>query len=115
MIDKLTYIETENEKYPVMFSINVFEAIQDQYGSFDNWVKEIEKEEPNVKALKFALTEAINEGIDIENEKLNEKRPFLTTKQVGRILTEVGIDGATGAIQTSLSVGYDGEKEDSKN
>ena len=34
---------------------------------------------------------AINEGIDLENEKNNTKKPFLTDKQVGRLISEVGV------------------------
>ena len=34
----------------------------------------------------------INEGIDIENEENNEKRSHLTTKQVGRLLYEIGLE-----------------------
>ena len=34
----------------------------------------------------------INEGIDIENESKEVKREFLTDKQVGRIITEIGME-----------------------
>lgn len=34
----------------------------------------------------------INEGIDIENEVTETKREFLTKKQVGRIITDFGIE-----------------------
>ena len=37
----------------------------------------------------------LNEGIDIENETAETKQPFLTSKQVGRMLTEVGIEDIT--------------------
>lgn len=52
-------------------------------------------EEPDIKSLKFFMTEAINEGIEIENEKHGEKRKLLTSKQVGRILTEIGFSNLT--------------------
>ena len=48
-----------------------------------------ERVEADIKALKFFLTEAINEGIEIENEKNGEKLKLITAKQVGRILSEV--------------------------
>ena len=37
----------------------------------------------------------LNEGIDIENENLEEKRPFLSQKQVGRLITKMGIEKTT--------------------
>ena len=78
MIDKINYLETKTEKYPLVFSLNVMEAIQDKYGSIDKWSSLIQKNgEPDIKALKFFMTEAINEGIEIENEKNNDRsRPL---------------------------------------
>lgn len=87
-----------------MFSLNVMEAIQDKYGSIDKWSSLIQKNgEPDIKALKFFMTEAINEGIEIENEKNNEKRKSVTSKQVGRILTEVGLSNTANKIMTTIS------------
>ena len=104
MIDKVNYLETETEKYPLVFSLNVMEAIQDKYGSIDKWSSLIQKNgEPDIKALKFFITEAINEGIEIENEKNNEKRKSVTSKQVGRILTEVGLSDTANKIMTTIS------------
>lgn len=104
MIDKINYLETESEKYPLVFSLNVMEAIQDKYGSIDKWSSLIQKNgEPEIKALKFFMTEAINEGIEIENEKNNEKRKSVTSKQVGRILTEVGLSDTANKIMTTIS------------
>ena len=80
MIDKVNYLETKTEKYPLVFSLNVMEAIQDKYGSIDKWSSLIQKKrETDIKSLKFFMTEAINEGIEIENEKNNEKRKSVTS------------------------------------
>ena len=104
MIDKVNYLETKTERYPLVFSLNVMEAIQDKYGSIDKWSSLIQKNgEPDIKALKFFMTEAINEGIEIENEKNNEKRKSVTSKQVGRILTEVGLSDTANKIMTTIS------------
>ena len=68
MIDKITYLETDSEKFPLAFTLNVMEALQDEYGTLSEWSELIRNQkEPNIKALKFFITEAINEGIDIEN------------------------------------------------
>ncbi len=104
MVDKINYLETEKEKYPLVFSLNVMESIQDKYGSIEKWSELIQHSgEPDIKALKFFMTEAINEGIEIENEKNNEKRKSITAKQVGRILTEVGLAGTANKIMNTIS------------
>ena len=45
MLEIKKYIESGSEKYPVIFSFNVLEEIQDKYDSFDNWSHVIEGEE----------------------------------------------------------------------
>ena len=102
MKNKLTYIETENGKYPIVFNINVMEEIQEAYGSISAWgsiVENADGGEPKVKDLKIGLTMMINEAIDIENEETNGNAPMLTTKQVGRLITEVGFEAITKKIQ----------------
>ncbi len=104
MIDKINYLETKTEKYPMAFTLNVMEALQEKYGNLNEWTNLAQKsEEPDIKSLKFFMTEAINEGIEIENEKYGEKRKLLTPKQVGRILTEVGLSNLTEKIETVVS------------
>lgn len=104
MIDKINYLETETDRYPLVFTLNVMEAIQEKYGTIEAWSSLIQRDgEPDIKALKFFMTESINEGIEIENEKSGEKRKLITTKQAGRILTEVGISGAANKITNIIS------------
>lgn len=104
MLDKINYLETEDERYPMVFSLNVMESIQEKYGSIEKWTELIQSEgEPNIKALKFFMTEAINEGIDIENEKTGEKSKPITLKKVGRILTEIGLSETANKIIKTVS------------
>ena len=104
MLNKINYLETETERYPLVFTLNVMESIQEKYGTIEAWSSLIQREgEPNIKALKFFMTEAINEGIDIENEKNGEKRKTISSKQVGRILTEVGISGTANKIMSTIA------------
>lgn len=92
MRNTIVYIETEKAKYPLVFNLNVMEEIQEQYGSLDNWGALTQGDgEPHIKDLKNGIMAMINEGIDIENEGREQKELFLTRKQVGRILSEVGI------------------------
>ncbi len=104
MLNKINYLETETERYPLVFTLNVMEAIQEKYGSIEAWSNLIQRDgEPDIKALKFFITEAINEGIEIENEKTGEKRKAMTSKKAGRILTEIGISGAANKIMATIS------------
>lgn len=104
MIDKVNYLETKTEKYPLVFTLNVMESIQEKYGTIEAWSNLIQREgEPDIKALKFFITEAINEGLEIENEKTGEKKKLITAKQAGRILTEVGLSGTANKIMTTIS------------
>ena len=108
MLDKMNFIETENEKYPLMFTLNVMEKIQEEYGSINAWSDLVQKEgEPDIKALKFFITEAINEGIEIENEKTGEKKKPITMRKAGIILTEVGLLGTADTIMKTITSSVD--------
>ena len=104
MIDKITYFETDSEKFPLAFTLNVMESIQDEYGTLSEWSELIRNQkEPNIKALKFFITEAINEGIDIENEKSDEKRAPITSSKAGRIVTEIGLKKVANTITKMIT------------
>lgn len=102
MNNKLTYIEATDERYPIVFNINVMEEIQEAYGSLSAWGAIVENAgggEPKIKDLKIGLMMMINEAIDIENEETGKKRPMVTSKQVGRLIGEVGFTAITAVIQ----------------
>lgn len=104
MIDKITYLETDTEKFPLAFTLNVMESIQNEYGTLSEWSELIRnKKEPNIKALKFFITEAINEGIDIENEKSSEKRVPIASSKAGRIITEIGLKKVANTITKMIT------------
>lgn len=98
---KITLKETE---YPLVFNLNVMEALQEEYGTLDKWgsLTDGSQGEPNAKAVIYGFTEMINEGIDIENEKNNEERKALTRKQVGRIITEYGLAEVTKIMNNTV-------------
>lgn len=104
MVDKINYLETKTEKYPLVFTLNVMEAIQEKYGTIEAWSNLIQRDgEPDIKALKFFITEAINEGLEIEAERNGEKPKVITAKKAGRILTEIGLSGAASKIMATIS------------
>lgn len=92
-----SYIDYKGKSYELVFNLNVMEDIQDVYGSVEAWGELVEAtEEPKAKDIKYGFTAMINEGIDIYNEEHADdedfiKRDFLTQKQVGRIVSEIGL------------------------
>lgn len=111
------YEKVKNEKivmswkgvdYTLVFNLNVMEEIQEEYGSVGKWGALTDNaQEPNAKAVIFGLTAMINEGIDIDNEENQGKKSykpkeFLTKKQVGRMLTEVGLEDATASLNDAV-------------
>jgi hypothetical protein len=100
----IQYLEVGETRFPLAFTMNVMKAVQKKFGNI-NKISEMTKNgaEPDFEALIFFLREAINEGIDIENEKSTEPRPFLTEKQVGRVLSEAGIAKAFESIGKTIS------------
>ena len=88
-------LEYKGKKYNLVFNLNVMEVIQDKYGTLENWGKLTDGAEndgePNAKAVIFGITAMLNEGIDIENEENGTEEKMLTNKQVGRMITEIGL------------------------
>lgn len=114
MADIKKVLEIEGKKYPMAFTLNVMEAIQDEYGTIDKWgdLTEGKDGEPNIKALVFGLTEMINEGLDIDAEEKGKDYKALTHKQVARLLTKVGLAEATKQLN---EVVVESTKSDEKN
>ena len=88
-------LEYKGKEYKLVFNLNVMEVIQDKYGTLENWGKLTDGTEndgePNAKAVIFGITAMLNEGIDIDNEENGTKEKMLTNKQVGRMITEIGL------------------------
>lgn len=114
MKNTVVYINTEKKRYPLAFNLNVMEEIQEAYGSLDEWGRITQGAgEAKVKDLKVGILAMINEAIDMQNEDNNTNEPLLNAKQVGRIMTEVGIDKIVAAIQEitiASTKGEDNEK-----
>ncbi len=106
-------IKYKGKEYAMTFNLNVMEQIQDEYGSVEEWGNLTSKaEEPNAKAIKFGLGAMINEGIDIYNEENEDKREFFNDRQIGRIITEVGLTNVASKIKSTV---VDSTKSDEKN
>lgn len=97
MRENMETLEYKGKEYQVAFDINVLIAIQDEYGTFTKWMDIAsgkESGEFNLKAIVFAYTQALNEGIDIANEDKTEKDEPLTEKQVARMILGMGAEKA---------------------
>ena len=97
-------IEYKGQKYSLVFNLNVMEVIQEEYGTIGKWgeLTDGTNGEVNAKAVIFGLTEMLNEGIEIDNEENGtDLKPF-TKKQVGRILTEIGLQEATKKLNDTV-------------
>ena len=107
-------IEYKGIKYNLVFDLNVMEEIQDEYGTLDEWGKltDARNGEPNAKAVIFGFTAMLNEGIDIDNEEKGLNLKPLTHKQVGRLLTEIGLREATLKMNDTV---IESTKSDEKN
>lgn len=114
MTNTIKHFKCGDTEYPLAFTMNVIEKIQEKYGSYEKWVDMTDgkEKEVNIGALKFGITEMINEGIDIENENLETKRVFLTPKQVGRIITELGMKKLTDKVQETVIESTKNEEEE---
>lgn len=97
-------LQYKDKTYPLVFNLNVMERIQEEYGSLSAWgsITDGSNGEPNAKAVLFGLTEMINEGIDIRNEENGTQEAFLTVKQVGRMLTAIGVQDATKVMNDTV-------------
>lgn len=101
MIDKIQHVEVNGVVYPMAYTLNVMEEVQEEFGSITAWANKVspKDKEADIKALIWTYEHFINEGIDIENEQKQEKRPFINHKQAGRLLTEIGLSEAATKIQ----------------
>lgn len=109
-------LEYKGKNYKLVFNLNVMEVIQEKYGTLENWGKLTDGEEndgePNAKAVIFGITAMLNEGIDIENEESGIKEKMLTNKQVGRMITDIGLQSSA---QLMNGVVIDSTKSGEKN
>ena len=96
---EITY---KDKTYKLAFNLNVMESIQEEYGSVSKWADLTDNEEPDFKAIIFGFTEMLNEGIDMDNEENGTDDKPLTHKQVGRMITEIGLAEASMALKDTV-------------
>lgn len=104
MKDIMNEIEYKGKKYKIVFNLNVMDLIQDKYETVQKWgeLTDGSKGEPNIKALKYGFTCMLNEGIEIDNENNGTDEKLLTEKQVGRIISEIGLEGVANKLSDTV-------------
>ena len=115
-------IQYKDKTFRMVFNLNVMETIQEEYESIEKWGDLTDgkvdkktgkiKQEPNAKAVIFGFWAMINEGIDIDNDENGTETPMLSLKQVGRMISEIGMAKATAEMNTMV---IESTKSDSKN
>ena len=104
---EITY---KGKTYKLAFNLNVMESIQEEYGTVGKWAELTDKDEPDFKAIIFGFTEMLNEGIDMDNEENGTNDKPLTHKQVGRMITEIGLAEASLALKDTVTNSVRDEK-----
>lgn len=102
MKDVYGEITYKDKTYTLAFNLNVMEIIQEEYGTVGNWAELTDKDEPDARAIIFGFKEMLNEGIDMDNEKNGTNDKPFTHKQVGRMITEIGLAEATLALKDTV-------------
>ena len=113
MKEKESIFTVNGKEYKAIFNLNVMQEIQLQYGTFKKWGDltdgkrkkddgSDEYVEVDISALIFGIKAMLNEAIDIDNENKTEKEPYLTDKQVGRLITEMGLMEATKKLNQTV-------------
>lgn len=113
MKDNYREITYKGKTYKMVFNLNVMERVQEEYGSVSKWAEMTDGTdgEPNAKAVIFGFTEMLNEGIDIENEENGtDIKPF-TLRQVGRLISDLGLHEATLQMNETVIDSTKNEKE----
>lgn len=106
MKEKENIFVVDGKEYKAIFNLNVMQEIQIKYGSIQKWGELTDGKrkkdgntddyvEVDISALIFGIKAMLNEAIDIENETKEVKEPFLTDKQVGRLISRMGLMEAT--------------------
>lgn len=88
--------------YKLVFNLNVMEAIQEKYGTLGKWGEATGAggEEPQISAIIDGFEIMLNEGEEITHE--NDFKP-ITHKQVGRIISGIGLPKATELLNAVVS------------
>lgn len=110
-------VEYKGNNYNLVFNLNVMQEIQEEYETIEKWgsLTDGTNGEVNIKALIFGFMKMLNEGIEIQNEdEGTEIKPF-TEKQVGRMITEIGLENMAKKLSDTVIESTKSDDNSSKN
>lgn len=118
MKEKESIFIVNGKEYKAIFNLNVMQEIQLKYGTFKKWGELTDGSksdnddytEVDISALIFGIKAMINEAIDIDNETREVKEPFLNDKQVGRLITDMGLEKVTKQINQTVIESTQGDE-----
>ena len=90
-LEKIEYVTIEGKDWPLFCDINVLAAIQDRFGTLDNWMEAISAEEPSFEDVIWTFTEFSKEATSIINDETDKAVEVITTRKAGRLITSYGI------------------------
>jgi len=104
MKDYKVNFQVGEKEYSAILDLNALEEIQHKYGTIEKWgeLTDAKSGEINIEALIFGFRAMINEAIEIENEEKGENKPLLTHKQVGRLISQYGIQQSANTLNNAV-------------
>lgn len=104
MKDYIVKFDLNGKEIPAVFNLNVMEEIQEEYGTIEKWgeLTDAKHGEVNAKALIFGFRAMINEAMEIECDEKGEKATPMTLKQVGRIITQLGLQKSASVLNNAV-------------
>ena len=114
--DVSNVLKYKDKEYKIVFNLNVMQELQEEYGTLEKWgeLTDGSTGEPNAKAVIYGFMVMINEGIDIENEENGTDIKPLTLKQVGRMISDIGLENTTAQLNNAVIESTKGD-DDGKN
>ena len=117
MLNSIEYLDDGEKQYPIAFTLNVMEAIQQKYGTLQEWGKLAQsRNEPDIAALKYMLMESQHEGVEMtcKCKRGMCECDYLTLKEVGRLITRIGIKTVAEKISKLITASLE-QGDSSKN
>ena len=92
------YLDT----FPILYDINVLEAIQQKFGGLSAWSDKLSPEtgEPPLSAVIDTVEILIAEGIDAKADE-GEEIAMPNRKQIGRLISRIGLEKTLEIIKES--------------
>lgn len=99
---KTVELYLNNEKYYVSFSLNVIKQIQQEFGSMDDLLEEIN--DNNIDAIIRVFEILINDSIDRERIFEKKERDYIDVRVISYLIGTSNLDYYTQVLQEALGI-----------